>query len=561
MAYVNFSTREILVKVVYYGPGLGGKTTSLQFIYNSLPQTHRGKMISLATDEDRTIYFDFLPVYLGKLQGFTVRLQLYTVPGQVRYNQTRRLVLKGVDGIVFVADLQKHRKFANVESMQNAEENLQYYGLKLEDIPHVIQYNKIDLPNIISHEELDPLLNKYQASTFCTCAVTGENVLDALTQISKLVFDDLRRKGLKTATRADTEKEIQPSAEPPTQEEAVEVVDDEVEIIDEAETSEEISVGMQNQSQEKVKETVMLEDDDIALIEPETGSRIPVPDETRLPPLESLSTVESPASLLESENEVSDISATTTQESRIPMTEWETRELEDQEKPLEESKGEENILEWRDEPITPMSSEHFDALDTDIGDDDLFDNVEPEILEVPETSVEIVEDTTFSVVEPQGQVPPSFEKEPSTMPSQELSPQEKESAEALETQLRERLNIPQPQKKEEGAVLEIQEDWWRKGVPPAWVPLWEQLQDAWNHENIVKFLETLKKIESNVSERWNLSVDTLLPEGLKLYWRVCRRRLEHMTVWEEQTGRLTWYLTWSLGWLMWQQTLEDDNFK
>lgn len=196
MAFVNFNSKEITAKIVYYGPGLGGKTSSLQYIYNNLPEENRGKMISLATDEDRTIYFDFLPLHLGKIQNFTVKVQLYTVPGQVRYNATRKLVLKGVDGIVFVADSQIHRKFSNIESYNNLEENLLAYQKDLKDVSHVIQYNKIDLPNIIKAEELNQLINKYGAPYFQTCAITGIGIMDSLKTISKLVFAELSKKGI-----------------------------------------------------------------------------------------------------------------------------------------------------------------------------------------------------------------------------------------------------------------------------------------------------------------------------------------------------------------------------
>lgn len=196
MAFVNFNAKEITAKIVYYGPGLGGKTSSLQYIYNNLPEENRGKMISLATDEDRTIYFDFLPLHLGKIQNFTVKVQLYTVPGQVRYNATRKLVLKGVDGIVFVADSQIHRKFSNIESYSNLEENLAGYHKGLKDVAHVIQYNKIDLPNIIRSEELNQIINKYNAAHFETCAITGIGIMDSLKTISKMVFSDLSKKGI-----------------------------------------------------------------------------------------------------------------------------------------------------------------------------------------------------------------------------------------------------------------------------------------------------------------------------------------------------------------------------
>src|SRR5688572_1674471 len=196
MAFVNFATREITAKIVYYGPGLGGKTTSLQYIHNGLPADNRGKMISLATEEDRTIYFDFLPLNLGKIQDFSVRVQLYTVPGQVRYNATRKLVLRGADGLVFVADSQKHKKLSNLESFHNMEENLREHGKDLKDLPHILQFNKVDLPNRMSSQDLNSLLNKYNIPFFETCATLGIGVLDALKSITKLVFNDLGKKAL-----------------------------------------------------------------------------------------------------------------------------------------------------------------------------------------------------------------------------------------------------------------------------------------------------------------------------------------------------------------------------
>ena len=196
MAFVNFATREITAKIVYYGPGLGGKTTSLQCIHGSLPGENRGKMISLATEEDRTIYFDFLPLHLGKIQDFSVRVQLYTVPGQVRYNATRKLVLRGADGLVFVVDAQKHKKLANIESFHNLEENLREHGKDLRDLPHIIQINKVDLPNRMSTQELNLLLNKFNVPHFESCATKGAGVLESLKSITKLVFNDLGKKAL-----------------------------------------------------------------------------------------------------------------------------------------------------------------------------------------------------------------------------------------------------------------------------------------------------------------------------------------------------------------------------
>lgn len=205
MAFVNFATREITAKIVYYGPGLGGKTTSLQFIHNGLPNDNRGKMISLATEEDRTIYFDFLPLNLGKIQDFAVRVQLYTVPGQVRYNATRKLVLRGADGLVFVADSQKHKKLSNLESFNNMEDNLREHGKELKEVPHILQFNKVDLPNRMTAQELNEFLNRYNVPFFESCATIGIGVLDALKSVTKLVFNDLGKKALlqkksKTAT-------------------------------------------------------------------------------------------------------------------------------------------------------------------------------------------------------------------------------------------------------------------------------------------------------------------------------------------------------------------------
>src|SRR3990172_4397296 len=211
MAFVNFATREITAKVVYYGPGLGGKTTSLQFIHNSLSPENRGKMISLSTQEDRTIYFDFLPLHLGKIQDFAVRVQLYTVPGQVRYNATRKLVLRGADGLVFVADSQRHKKLANIESFNNLEENLREHGKDLKDLPHVLQFNKIDLQNLLRPGDLNQLLNKYAVPYFETRATSGVGVLEALKSITKLVFNDLGRKALLQKKAKEAKEEAQPS--------------------------------------------------------------------------------------------------------------------------------------------------------------------------------------------------------------------------------------------------------------------------------------------------------------------------------------------------------------
>ncbi len=194
MVLFNYSTKELTAKIVYYGPGLCGKTTNLEFIYESLPEDKRGRMLSLSTQTDRTLYFDFLPVELGDIRGMKTRVQLYTVPGQVFYNETRRLVLKGVDGIVFVADSQTRVSDANLESFRNLEENLKVHGLSLSDIPMVLQFNKRDLPDIKSVEEMNADLNRYNAPFYEVIATTGIGVHDTLKAISKLVLRSLNER-------------------------------------------------------------------------------------------------------------------------------------------------------------------------------------------------------------------------------------------------------------------------------------------------------------------------------------------------------------------------------
>ncbi|MEL6548231.1 MAG: ADP-ribosylation factor-like protein, partial [Myxococcota bacterium] len=195
MSAINFHTREISVKIVYYGPGLCGKTTSLQTIFNSLPVDRRPDLVSLATEVDRTIFFDFLPVTAYRIKDFTVRLQLYTVPGQVFYNATRKLVLNGVDGLVMVLDSQDPMRDSNAESLQNLVENLHELGLELPQVPMVFQYNKRDLSPIMSATEMDRLYNGRQLQRFESVATTGQGVFEALKAISRMVVNDLMRKG------------------------------------------------------------------------------------------------------------------------------------------------------------------------------------------------------------------------------------------------------------------------------------------------------------------------------------------------------------------------------
>jgi len=194
MVLFNYATKEITAKIVYYGPGLCGKTTNLQFVYDSLPSNNKSKMLSLATKTDRTLFFDFLPLDLGKIRGMRTKLQLYTVPGQVYYNSTRQLVLKGADGIVFVADSQDFALDANQESLQNLEDNLKRQGIRLREMPLVIQYNKRDLPNTLPVAEIDKDLNKLQSPSFESVATTGIGVEETLKGITQLVLAHLVKK-------------------------------------------------------------------------------------------------------------------------------------------------------------------------------------------------------------------------------------------------------------------------------------------------------------------------------------------------------------------------------
>jgi signal recognition particle receptor subunit beta len=192
MSFINYSAREINCKIVYYGPGLCGKTTNLKFIYSKTNPERKGKLISLATETERTLFFDFMPLDLGDIRGFKVRFHLYTVPGQVFYAASRKLILKGVDGVVFVADSQVERTEANIESLDDLKENLQEHGCDVDTIPFTMQYNKSDLPNVVSAEELDKLLNQRKVTWFKACATTGEGVFDTLKDIAKQVIKELQ---------------------------------------------------------------------------------------------------------------------------------------------------------------------------------------------------------------------------------------------------------------------------------------------------------------------------------------------------------------------------------
>ena len=195
MSLINYASREINCKLVYYGPGLGGKTTKLEYIYEKVAPTAKGKLISLATETERTLFFDFLPVDLGTIRGFKTRFHLYTVPGQVYYNASRKLILKGVDGVVFVADSQIERMEANLESVDNLKINLREQGYELEKIPYIVQYNKRDLPNAAPLEEMRKLLNPMGVGDFEACATVGKGVFETLKSVAKGVLTDLKKLG------------------------------------------------------------------------------------------------------------------------------------------------------------------------------------------------------------------------------------------------------------------------------------------------------------------------------------------------------------------------------
>jgi hypothetical protein len=193
MSFINYSSREINCKIVYYGPGLCGKTTNLQHIYARTNPDLKGKMISLATETERTLFFDFLPIALGEIRGFKTRFHLYTVPGQVFYDASRKLILKGVDGVVFVADSQIERMEANLESLDNLRLNLREQGMELEKLPFVIQYNKRDLPNAAPLQEMRQLLNPARVPDFEATAHTGQGVFETLKTVARGVLTDLKR--------------------------------------------------------------------------------------------------------------------------------------------------------------------------------------------------------------------------------------------------------------------------------------------------------------------------------------------------------------------------------
>jgi len=191
MSLINYSSREINCKIVYYGPGLCGKTTNIQHVFNKVAPETKGKLITLATEMDRTLFFDFLPLELGMVKGFKTRFHLYTVPGQVYYDASRKLILRGVDGVVFVADSQTSRFDANIESLYNLHDNLEEYKLKLDEIPYVIQYNKRDMPDIIALPDLEQELNPDGYPSMEAVAINGVGVFDTLKAVAKGILGKL----------------------------------------------------------------------------------------------------------------------------------------------------------------------------------------------------------------------------------------------------------------------------------------------------------------------------------------------------------------------------------
>ena len=193
MSFINYSSREINCKIVYYGPGLCGKTTNLQYIYRRTNPEQKGKLISLATETERTLFFDFLPLSLGDIKGFKIRFHLYTVPGQVFYAASRKLILKGVDGVIFVADSQLERMESNMESLDDLKINLAEQGYDLDKLPYAVQYNKRDLPNVVPVGDMDKLLNYRNVAWFEAVAVTGKGVFETLKAVAKQVLFELKK--------------------------------------------------------------------------------------------------------------------------------------------------------------------------------------------------------------------------------------------------------------------------------------------------------------------------------------------------------------------------------
>ena len=193
MVQINFALKEVNCKIVYYGPGMSGKTTNLEIVHQKAPEENKGELTSISTDGDRTLFFDFMPLDLGNVAGMRTKFQLYTVPGQVYYNSTRKLVLQGVDGVIFIADSDPEKMQENIESYENLIENLHEYGKDIRELPHVIQYNKRDLPSALPVEEMDRCMNKFGVPTFEAVAYTGEGVFPTLKVLAGMVLESIDR--------------------------------------------------------------------------------------------------------------------------------------------------------------------------------------------------------------------------------------------------------------------------------------------------------------------------------------------------------------------------------
>src|SRR5690606_5241886 len=219
MVQINFALKEVNCKVVFYGPGMSGKTTNLEIVHQKAPEENKGELTSISTDGDRTLFFDFMPLDLGNVAGMRTKFQLYTVPGQCYYNSTRKLVLQGVDGVIFVADSDADKMQENIESYENLVENLAEYGKDIRELPHVIQYNKRDHPNALSVEDMDRQLNRFGVPTFEAVAVTGEGVFPTLKVLAGMVLEsidrmDNRRPAARPTARAAGAPAEEPPAEP-----------------------------------------------------------------------------------------------------------------------------------------------------------------------------------------------------------------------------------------------------------------------------------------------------------------------------------------------------------
>ncbi|MFO1050816.1 MAG: GTPase domain-containing protein [Planctomycetota bacterium] len=214
MVQINFALKEVNCKIVFYGPGMSGKTTNLEIVHQKAPEENKGELTSISTDGDRTLFFDFMPLDLGNVAGMRTKFQLYTVPGQVYYNSTRKLVLQGVDGVIFVADSDAEKMQENIESYENLIENLREYGKDPRDLPHVIQYNKRDHPNAMPVEEMDKLMNRFGVPTFEAVAVTGEGVFPTLKVLAGMVLESIDRMDSRRAPARQPAARPAPAAAP-----------------------------------------------------------------------------------------------------------------------------------------------------------------------------------------------------------------------------------------------------------------------------------------------------------------------------------------------------------